>query len=97
MSWLLLENSNTSADPTLETSKNVLVPEWNYNGSLIKWKTPQKSNDIRDQARQITGLGTADLTTVRTLFKKVAKGIDEKDFIIAQQELRIKQLESRVV
>ena len=27
----------------------------------------------------------------------MAKGIDQKDFVIAQQELRIKQLESRIV
>ena len=46
------------------------------------WKTPQKGEDIRDQARQITGLRTVDLPTARVLFRKVAKGIDEKDFII---------------
>lgn len=31
------------------------------------------------------------------LFRKVAKGIDQKDFVIAQHELRIKQLEARVL
>jgi hypothetical protein len=35
--------------------------------------------------------------TARVLFRKVAKGLDEKDFVIAQQELRIKQLEAKVV
>ena len=37
-----------------------------------------------------------DLLTRRVLFRKIAKGIDEKDFVIAQQELRIKQLEAKV-
>jgi hypothetical protein len=43
------------------------------------------------------GLQTADPTTTRVLFRKVVKSLDNKDFIIAQQELRIKQLEARVV
>ena len=42
-------------------------------------------------------LGDADLVTCRVLFKKVAKGLDEKDFAIAQHELRIRQLEAKVV
>ena len=32
----------------------------------------------------------ADSVTTRMLFRKVAKGLDEKDFVIAQYELRIK-------
>ena len=39
--------------------------------------------DIREQARQITRLGIADLATVKVLFKKVAKCLDNKDFVIA--------------
>ena len=40
---------------------------------------------------------TTYVSTARTLFKKVAKGVDKKDFIIAQQELKIRQLENRVL
>jgi len=97
MNRLLLENSNKLADPTPATLGNILVPEWNEDRSCIVWKTPQKGKDIQDQARQITELRTIDLPTARVLFRKVAKGIDEKDFIITQQELRIKQLENRIV
>ena len=97
MSRLLLENSNKLEEQTSATSGNHLVPDWNQNNSFIEWVTPQKSTDIREQAKQITGLGTVDLATARVLFRKVSKGLDEKDFVIAQQELRIKQLESRVV
>ena len=42
-------------------------------------------------------LRDADSTICRVLFRKVAKGLDEKDFVIAQHELRIKQLEARVL
>ena len=31
------------------------------------------------------------------LFRKIAKGLDNKDYVIAQHELRIKQLEARVL
>ena len=33
----------------------------------------------------------------RVLFRKLAKGINEKDFVITQQEHKIKQLESRIM
>jgi 4-hydroxybenzoate polyprenyltransferase len=97
MNRLLLENSNKAVEQTPRTSKKDQVPEWNQDSSFIVFKTPQKSEDIRDQARQITGLGTADPTTARVLFRKVAKSLDNKDYVIAQHELRIKQLEVRVL
>jgi hypothetical protein len=90
MNRLLLENSNISVEQASETSKRKLVPEWNFDGSIIAWETPQKSEDIREQARQITRLGDVDLTTYRVLFRKVAKGINNKDFVIAQHKLWIK-------
>ena len=84
----------TRAPKTLETE---LALDWNVESSFINWETPHKSKDIREQARQITGLGDADPATCRVLFRKVVKGLDEKDFVIAQHELRIKQLEARVL
>jgi hypothetical protein len=96
MNRLLLENSNKAAEETPATSGNVEVPEWNQDGSFILWETPRKSEDVRQQARQIMGLEQADTTTARVLFRKVAKGLDEKDFLIAQHERRIQQLEARV-
>ena len=83
ISRLLLENSNKPADLSLETSEEVLVPEQNQNRSVIKLWTPKKSKDIREQARQITELKTVNSATARVLFRKVAKGIDQKDFVIA--------------
>jgi ABC-type antimicrobial peptide transport system ATPase subunit len=40
---------------------------------------------------------TTDSVTARVLFRKVAKGLDKKDFVIVQQKLRIKQLEAKIV
>ena len=97
ISRLLLENSNKPANLSLETLKEVLVPKQNQNRSVIKLQTLKKSEDIREQARQITELKTINSVTAKVLFRKVTKGIDQKDFVIAQQELRIKQLERRVV
>ena len=87
ISRLLLENSNKSVDLTLGTSQNAVVPEWNRDGSLIEWKTPEKSLNVREQARQITGFSSLDTVTTRTLLRSVAKSINQKDFVITQQEL----------
>ena len=97
MSQLLLENSSKVAEQTPGTSEKDLVPEWIQDSSFITFQTPQKSEDIRKQARQITRLDTTDTAITRLLFKKVAKGLDNKDFVITQQVLRIKQLKARVL
>ena len=62
---------------------------------LVAFTTPQKSEDIRDYACQITRFKIADLTTAKVLFRKVAKGLNNKDFVIAQHKRRIKQLEPK--
>jgi hypothetical protein len=41
-------------------------------------------------------LRDTDAATYRVLFRKVAKSLDNKDYVIAEQELRIKQLEARL-
>jgi hypothetical protein len=51
--------------------------------SLVAFTTPQKSKDIRDYACQIIRSEIADLAIARVLFRKVAKGLNDKDFVIA--------------
>jgi hypothetical protein len=97
MNRLLLENNNKSVEQTPGISRKRLIPEWNQDRSLIPWKTPQKNKNIREQARQITGLKTTNPATTRILFRKIAKSLDKKDFVIAYHESRIKQLETRVL
>jgi 4-hydroxybenzoate polyprenyltransferase len=96
MSRLLLENSNNDSAPA---PKDLIREEglvWNENISAIQWETPRKARDVRLQADIITRLGETDLPTRRQLFKKLAKGWDEKDYALAQAELRIKQLEAKI-
>ena len=66
------------------------------NISLIQWKTPRKARDIYDQVATISRLGEPDLPTQRQLFRKITKGFDKKDFILAEIKYRIEQLEARV-
>jgi hypothetical protein len=96
MNRLLLENSNQPATEPLDALGQAEALDWNLNGSFIEWDTPQKSEDVRKQAHQISVLGDTDSATSRVLFRKVAKSLEDKDFVIAKQELRIKQLEARV-
>ena len=76
ISRLLLENNNKPADLSPETSEEVLVPEWNQNRSVIELWTPKRSEDIREQARQITELETVNSVTARVFFRKIAKDIN---------------------
>jgi hypothetical protein len=97
MNRLLLENSNKLNTQTPETSKDVQVPDWHESQSLVKVQTPRKSDDVRRYISDITRLETLDTSTTRVLFRKISKGIEQKDFVIAQQEMKIRQLESKVV
>ena len=44
----------------------------------------------------MTGLGDIDPSTIRILFRKIAKGLDNKNFILAQYKLQIEQLKARI-
>lgn len=84
MNRLLLENSNQLEDQTPGTSRNLQAPEWHESQSITKFQTPQKAVHVREQVSQITGLRTIDTSTTRVLFRKISKGIEQKDFVIAQ-------------
>jgi hypothetical protein len=93
----LLKNSNKFDDQAPRTSRNVQALKWYNSQSIAKFQTPQKSEDVRRQINQITKLQTIDNSTTRVLFKKISKGIEQKDFVITQQKIKIKQLERRLV
>ena len=82
MNRLLLENSNKSTKQASKALEKEAVPDWSIEGSFIEWETPLKGKDIREQARQITSLKDTNSATYRVLFRKVAKGLDQKDFVI---------------
>ena len=86
---LLLKNSNKAAEEPLQPLRKDIVLKWIQDSSFGVWKTPQKSEDVREQSRQIIRLEQTDIATTRVLFRKIAKGLDDKDFIIAKQERKI--------
>jgi hypothetical protein len=96
LSRLLLENSNSSKDQTAKRKAEEPLPDWNTDQSFWRVVTPQKLQDVRDEVHQVSQLGKASIPTARVLFRKVSKAWDQRDFVIAQHEQRIKQLEARV-
>ena len=93
MSRLLLENSNNIVEPAL---KEVPSLEQNQNRSFIEQETLTKGRDIQEQASKIIGLRDTNVLTRKMLFKKIAKGIDKKDFVIAKHKRRIQELEAKI-
>jgi len=96
MSRLLLENGNTTEESTSEELIMDAGLDWNENTSLVQWQTPRKARDVYMQVNTVSRLGNLDLPTQRQLFRKITKGFDEKDFALAEAELRIQQLEAKV-
>jgi hypothetical protein len=96
LSRLLLENSNKLEEESKKRKAEEPLPEWNADQSAFKISTPKKLKDIREQINQISQLGKATAPTARVLFRTVSKAWDQKDFVIAQHERRIQQLEARV-
>ena len=97
MSRLLLENSNNLEKESKKRKAEEPLPEWNIDQSVFKVSTPKKLEDIREQVYSISQLGKASVPTARVLFRKISKAVDQRNFVIAQHEHRIQQLEARVL
>ncbi len=57
------------------------------------WSTPKKSTELKAQAAEFQKLQDQGCLTQRLLFRKIAKGFEEQESIIASHELRIQSLE----
>jgi hypothetical protein len=97
MSRLLLENSNKPKEEALKRKAEEPSLDWNVDQSLFQVSTPKKLYDIREQVHMIPHLGKASTSTARVIFRKVSKAVDQKDFVIAQHERKIIQLEAKVL
>ena len=96
MSPLLLENSNKSTDPTLpKPQETPILPPEVFNTS-IEVQTPKVRKDLYLQIRALASGSHDQLPTQRLLFRKVVKGIDEKDFELGKANMKIKELEERL-
>jgi len=77
-------------------SQEVLILSPEAFGTLIQLFTPRARKDIHLQIRTLaTGLHN-QLPTQRLLFRKIIKGIDEKDYELGKANLRIRELEERL-
>jgi 4-hydroxybenzoate polyprenyltransferase len=96
MSRLLLENSNNSQLKTpIGSNIDKMLVQYESNSS-IAWETPKSGKDLRLRVGSISQLDNINFPTRRQLFRKIAKGFEQKDYELAQAKLRIEQLEARV-
>ncbi|KAM4054424.1 Tc5 transposase DNA-binding domain-containing protein [Hirsutella rhossiliensis] len=99
LSPLLLENSNRRK----KNAKNVAnafnshlpTSDWQSDTSQIAWSTPRRSQDLKVQVVQFNQLDD-DVPTKRLLFRKITKGFDEKDGLLAKAQLQIQALETQL-
>ncbi|KAM4064340.1 DDE superfamily endonuclease [Hirsutella rhossiliensis] len=61
----------------------------------IAWSTPRRSQDLKVQVVQFNQLDD-DVPTKRLLFRKITKGFDEKDGLLAKAQLQIQALETQL-
>jgi len=99
MSPLLLENSNSTKKRSNQATGGQIeghIPDWTAETSLVIWSTPRKSADLRSQVQAYHKLGETDNSTCRQLFKKITKGFDEKESLLADAQLKIQALETKL-
>ncbi|KAM4066766.1 DDE superfamily endonuclease [Hirsutella rhossiliensis] len=68
---------------------------WQSAASQIAWSTPRRSQDLKVQVLQFNQLDD-DVPTKRLLFRKITKGFDEKDGLLAKAQLQIQALETQL-
>lgn len=99
LSPLLLENSNKGnkdANNPHSTLKSPFPTDaWQSETSQIAWSTPRRSKDLKVQVLQFNQLDD-DVPTKRLLFRKITKGFDEKDCLLAKAQLQIQALEMQL-
>lgn len=96
ISPLLLENSNQSTDPTLLKPQETLIQPLEVSNTSIELQTPKVRKDLYLQIRTLASGSHDQLPTQRLLFRKVIKGIDEKEYELGKANIKIKELEERL-
>ncbi|OAQ65585.1 transposase [Purpureocillium lilacinum] len=99
LSPLLLENSNKRKKDAKNAHNALKSPfttcEWQSDASQIAWSTPRRPQDLKVQVLQFNQLDD-DVPTKRLLFRKITKGFDEKDGLLAKAQLQIHALETQL-
>jgi 4-hydroxybenzoate polyprenyltransferase len=91
LSPLLLENSNSKKDTPPPTQCFNNGPEIDSLHTLFC--TPQKSAEIKVQVAKFQMLGQSNPSTQRLLFRKIVKGFEEQESILADHSYKIQSLE----
>ena len=99
LSPLLLENSNKGKKDAKKAPdafrSPFSTPGWQSDASQIAWSTPRRPQDLKVQVLQFNQLDD-DVPTKRLLFRKITKGFDEKDGLLAKAQLQIQALETQL-
>lgn len=96
LSPLLLENSNKKKETPKQTKKRQFGSfpiDWSTETSIVSWSTPRKSKELQEQVKTFIKLDEQHQTTQRQLFRKISKGYEEKEALLASAELKIQALE----
>lgn len=96
MSPLLLENSNKSTNLTLSKPQETLIQPPEVFDTSVELQTPKVRKDLYFQIRTLASGSHDQLPTQRLLFRKVIKGIDEKEYELGKANMRIRELEERL-
>ena len=67
--------------------------DWNSNTLPVIQSTPKKSTELKAQAAEFQKLQNQDHLTQRLLFRKIVKGFEEQESVLANHELKIQSLE----
>ena len=99
---LLLENSNASQQLPLRPQNSLPTPKratpsiLKARRSIAAIETPKGAQDLK-QALNTMGIARdTHVRNTRHLIRKITKGFDEKDYLLAVQEEKIKALEAKV-
>jgi hypothetical protein len=91
LSPLLLENSNARID-TLQASQSDTRPS-RIDSPLVILSTPRKSIEIKAQVARYQKIGDNNSSTQRLLFRKIIKGFEEQESVLASHSYKIQSLE----
>jgi hypothetical protein len=96
ISPLLLENSNKPTALPFQDSQDVPILPPEVSNSSIELYTPKVRKDIHLQLRTLASGSHDRLPKQRLLFRKIVKGIDEKDYELGKANMKIRELEERL-
>jgi 4-hydroxybenzoate polyprenyltransferase len=91
LSPLLLENSNAKVNTSQAIQSKLEASK--IDSSLVLLSTPRKSTEIKSQVARYQSLGKSDPSTERILFRKIIKGFEKQESVLADHSYKIQSLE----